>query len=152
MFGNAVSGSTDSEEVVEQHQILLVGVGEPISQPRTDRVVAQFRQARGRPKELCCCVERNVACVGFAECPEHVCIATDCRRHDLAHQPALPDAGRTDEGHRSAVALHRPFQVRLDRCHFPVPANEPCFTGSGDRVGRLHTQQSMCGHRIVGAL
>ena len=127
MFGQLDIGIGDSKQVVQEQQVLGVGVGirraiQSLATVRRDRL-----DADGHPQR------RATAWKGiWLVCDSQNVVNTStsrCRRQggDLAHETAFADPGRPDDAYYRAVAIDRSVEHALNAGHLPWPPHESRF-------------------------
>ena len=92
-LGQLHLGISDAHQVIEEHHVLRVGIGDfgPHLDPGSRGV--QITHPGGCTQQPRHDVKRDVTGVRFAEGSEHLDTPGRCHCGDLAHQAALADAG-----------------------------------------------------------
>ena len=117
-------GVGDTEQIIEQQQILRVGIRNLLPGPGAGGVAVQVGHAGARPQQPRDQMERDVTGVGFAEGPKHLDAATGRQRRGLPSHPALTDARRSHHTGDTAAAHNRAVRDGFKRRHLPTPTDQ----------------------------
>ncbi len=131
-LGQCHFGVGDAEQIIEQQQILRVGVRDLFSRLRAGGVAVEVGHAAARPQQPRHHPEGDVTGVGFAEGPKHLDPAScrDCG--GLPGHPALADAWRSHHIHHTAATTDRAVHDRVQSRHLPTPTDQARL-GAADR-------------------
>ena len=102
-FGQCSIGVGDAQQILQQHEILGVGIRNLSPQLSPGRRTIEFAYPGRRPQQPRDHMERDVAGMGLAKCPHHLNPATGRQRGGFPSHAALAD---TRQPH------HRPPQRR----------------------------------------
>ena len=80
-------GVGDAQQIIEQQQILRVGIRKLFPDLRAGGLAVEVGHAHAGPQQPRHRMERHLVGVGFAEGPKHVHPATGCGRRGLPRQP-----------------------------------------------------------------
>ena len=144
-------GVGDAQQIIEQQQILRVGIGDLFPDPGAGGFAVEVGHAGARPQQPRHRMEGNVAGVGLAEGPKHLDPATGRQRRGLARRPALADARRSHHIHDTTAATDRAVDHGVERRHLPVPTDQARLGAPDQAMPRLDRDQSARGHRFVGS-
>ena len=151
-WGQRHIGVGDAEQVIEQQQILRIGVVKSRPQLNPCGFAIKVGHAGARPQQSRHRLERNVAGVGFAEGPKHLDPTAGRQLHDLPRHPALADARRSHHVHDATVAADRAVDDRVEDRHLPVPADQAGLGAPDHTIPRSDRHQLAHRHRLVGPL
>ncbi len=145
-FGQSYRRVANSEQVVEQLQVLCICLGETNANPSSCRVSVEIGNTRDCAQEAGNHVERDVAGVRFADCGEQLDSTFGGCLRNIAHQTGLADACLSNDPDDTAVARNGTVQEALDSRHLPPPTDE-ARRGAGDRAMLIaHAQQPAGGN------
>jgi hypothetical protein len=150
--GIGTFGIGDSQQIIEQQQILRVGVGELDTQTSSGSVAVEVSHSGARAQQARYSVKRNVAGVGFTEGPKHLGPATSRHCNDLPGHAALADA----RGPTTVTTPPRPLIVRSSMAsRSAISQLRPTMPVSARPTRPFRgpdAQQPAHRHRIVGPL
>ena len=145
-------GVGDAQQIIQQQQILRVGIRKLFPELRAGGFAVQVGHAHAGPQQPRHRMERDLVGVGFAEGPKHVHPATGCGRRGLAGRPALADTRRSHHIHHTTAATDRAVHNGVDRGHLR-PATDQGRLGAPDlAIARADRHQLARAHRFVGPL
>ena len=141
----------DAQQVIEQHQILGVCVGNLGAHSIAGGLLVKTLDAGGRAQQPRHGMEGDLAGVRLAEGGEHLHTTGARHRRHLAHQTALADARWPHHTDHRAVAVDCAVQQALNGGHLPPPTDQirleharqrdavpPCPTAAGPRRADRH--------------
>jgi hypothetical protein len=142
----------DAQQVVENQEVVTIGVGKLGSKPRSrGRVVETAHPGRSaeQPRHG---MERDLARVGFAICGKDSDTAAFGDLERLTDEPALPDPRRPDDTYHRPAAGYR----ALEKSSHGVQFQPASYKGRLRRPGPLtlgsHPKQAAGRHGRVGTL
>jgi hypothetical protein len=122
--GQRYLGVADAEQVVDEQQILRVGVRESGSNVCSGLVGAKTFDAGGGSHQPGDHAERDIGGVGSAVRGEHWHTAAGRTRHGFAHESALADSGRPDDSDHTSGATDGLLEQRGNGVEFPLATDE----------------------------
>ncbi len=141
-LGQCRIGVGDAEQIIEQQQILRVGVGTYISpQPRAGGVAVEVSHTAARPQQPRHGIKRDVTSMGFAEGPKHLDPATGRQRGGFAGHPGLADARRSHHVDHTAAATDHAVRNGVEGRHLPAPTDQACLLARQHPMARPHPKQ-----------
>ncbi len=152
MLGQRHIGVGDAEQIIQQQQILRVGIRNLLPHFRAGGFAVEVGHAAGRPQQLGHDVEGNVTGVGLAEGPQHLDPATGRQRRGLPGRPGLADARRSDHIHHTTAATDRAVHKGVECRHLPAPTDQARLGAPDQAIPRADRHQPARAHRFVGAL
>ena len=151
-LGQRHIGVGDAEQIIQQQQILRVGIGHIRPQPGAGGFAVEVGHTAARPQQPRHHVEGNVTGVGFAEGPKHLDPATGGQRRGLPGHPGLADARRSHHVHHTTAATDRALHHGVERRHLPAPTHQGRLGAPELAVARADPHQPARAHRFVGPL
>ena len=126
-------GVGDAEQIIQQQQILRVGIRKSFAHPRAGGFAVEVGHAAARSQHPGHHLEGDVGSVGFAEGPKHLDPATGRQRRGLPGHPGLADARRSHHVHDTAAVTDRAVDDGVEGRHLPAPTDQPGF-GAPDQA------------------
>jgi hypothetical protein len=112
-------GVADSEQVVQQQQVVGVGVGDAGPHLRPARVLVEVAHPEHPAQQPRHQMKRDLPGMGFGGDGEHLDAAAGSQRHGLARDAALADTGWPNHPDHTAGTVDRPFKGAGDGVHLP---------------------------------
>ena len=110
MFGQSHVRVADAQQVIQQHQILGIGVGNLCTHPCPRGLIVEIGDPGGIAQQPRHHMERNLTGVRLAEGRKHLDAATFRERHRLTDESALADARRSRHADDTPVSADRSIQ------------------------------------------
>ena len=140
-LGQLHIGVGDAEQIIEQQQILRVGIRNLFADPRAGGSAVEVSHAGARPQQPGDHTEGDVAGVGFAERPIHLDAATGRQRGGFPGNPGLADARRSHHIHHTTAATDGAIHKGVEDGHLPAPTDQARLLARHHPVARIHPEQ-----------
>ncbi len=145
-------GIGDPQQVIKQHQILGVRVGDPVAHSITGGLTVKTLHTGGRAQQPGHGMEGDLPRVRLAKGSEHPHITPTRNRCDLTRQTALADAGWPDHTDHSTVAIDCAVQQTLDGGQLPPSTDKIRRRPLDSALAFTYAHQAMGGNWFLGTL